>query len=189
MKQNHLGISVKLWKLVYTALSSGRVLMFYLLHIFSWKRKEKKKKYTQFWMKAWTENRWTSRPVENNNTARFKLKHVFILLSYVQMCARTKELNTKHLSVVSSVRSTFITRMKLTWCQRRGGVSLHSIVTGQKQKPGNSDIQKNTSVLLKSARESRAYSTEERYCTDATVSHVIDSWISLLTLSEHTVSP
>lgn len=34
---------------------------------------------------------------------------------------------------------------------------------------------KNTSVLLKSARESRAYSTEERYCTDATVSHVIDS--------------
>lgn len=142
MKQNHLGISVKLWKLVYTALSSGRVLMFYLLHIFSWKRKEKKKKYTQFWMKAWTENRWTSRPVENNNTARFKLKHVFILLSYVQMCARTKELNTKHLSVVSSVRSTFITRMKLTWCQRRGGVSLHSIVTGQKQKPGNSDIQK-----------------------------------------------
>lgn len=44
MKQNHLGISVKLWKLVYTALSSGRVLMFYLLHIFSWKRKEKKKK-------------------------------------------------------------------------------------------------------------------------------------------------
>lgn len=98
-----------------------------------------------------------------------------------------KKMNRKHLSVVSSVHSTFITRMNLVWCQRRGSVSLHSLqVKTELTEPENSDMEKYIHIFKK-CMWTESLSIEEEYYSDATISCVIDCWISFLTLSEHTI--
>lgn len=66
-----------------------------------------------------------------------KMKNVFhiivICTDVVVGVQREKKMTMKCLSVVSSVRSTFITR-KLMWRQRRGSVSGHSLLVKSRNR-------------------------------------------------------
>lgn len=53
-------------------------------------------------------------------------------------------------------------------------------------EPENSDMEKYIHICKK-CMWTESLGTEEVYCTDAAIFRVTDSWISFLTLSEHTI--
>lgn len=126
IKQTHFELNVNLWTINYTALSSGDVLIRF---IFTFSAK-KKKKYKQFWIKAWTENTGERHVLLKTTQQNSKWKTVFMLLSYAHVVGVQEQKEVIQSICQWLVQSLLHSRPGGSWydiCQRRGSVSLHSL--------------------------------------------------------------